>query len=93
MLKIQVILSLSFLCWCLALALGTAAPANAVAATGSACSGSFIDTAAVAVTSLAGNRLGLASPAVVEPGAACQNVTGSCNGSPCSSINLHIHLE
>jgi hypothetical protein len=86
MLRIGIISYLSVLCWFLALAFGATASANAVVAIGSACSGSFTGSAAVAATSLAGNRVDFASATVVEPGTPCQNVTGSCDGSPCSSI-------
>ena len=86
MLKIELSSLLAVLCSFLVLALGMTAPANAVVVTGSACSGSFTVSAAVAANSLAGDRVGLASAAVVEPGKPCQNVTGSCDGSPCSSI-------
>jgi hypothetical protein len=84
MLKTEIILPLSCLCWFVALVLGTTAPANAVVATGS-CSDGFVSMAAAGVASSAGGRTGFAS-AAVEPGAACQNVTGSCDGSPCTSI-------
>jgi hypothetical protein len=80
--KTAIIVFLSSLC---CYVMGATGPANAVVAIGS-CNESFLSMAAAGVPSLADGRTGLAFGASVKSSSSCQNVTGSCDGSPCSSI-------
>jgi hypothetical protein len=82
-------LPLSYLCGCVALVMATAEPANAVmAAAAGGCNGSIAYPAFLGVASLRNGGIGSAAATAQEPGPAngCHEATGSCGGSPCSSL-------
>jgi hypothetical protein len=80
-------LSLAYLCGYVALGMAIAEPASAVTTAGSGCGDSLAYTAFVSGVS-SGNAGNESPGATAEsgPGKGCQEATGSCDGSPCSSI-------
>jgi hypothetical protein len=80
-------LRLTYLCGYVALGMAIAEPASAVTAAGGGCGDSLAYTSFMSVVS-SGNAGNESPGAAAESGSAngCQEATGSCDGSPCSSI-------
>jgi hypothetical protein len=72
---------------CIAVIIAIAEPARAVMAAGSSCGDSVAFSPLIGVASL-GNDGSTAAATAQEPGSAggCQGASGSCDGSPCSSV-------